>query len=332
MEGVWTRCPICGHRWRQQDNQPASHYSQLIERNDAASATMTRKLRDRLDTLAALLPSYGPSCRFLEIGCAEGHLGEALKALQPIIYDGIEISRDADVARRRLDTVYRQTAAYVASAPYNGILAFHVLEHIQDLRAELTEWRRLMDPRGCMVLEVPNQSGHPLVISDENSEHLHQFTQASLLCLLHRVGFEAEAITIGHFESAVYPDSIRVTARVPKSIPCRTNELANRFRERLGARFLVYGIGGDFRNYVQPLLEQLPVMELLDSAPERWGTSACPGRIVGKYDPHRHGGVPILACSIRFKSDIVATLHALGTADELIVGLDEIYDPTPSSH
>ena len=332
MEGDWTECPVCGHRWRQQDNQPASRYTQLIERNDAASATLGRKLRDRLNTLAALLPGPGTCCRFLEIGCAEGHLGEALKALQPMTYDAIEISRDADVASRRLDTVFRHTAAHVDSPPYDGIFAFHVLEHIQDPRVELTEWRRLMAPLGCMVLEVPNQSGHPLVISDENSEHLHQFTQASLLCLLHRAGFEAAAITTGHFESAVYQDSIRVVARLPKSIPTRTTELANRFRERLGEEFLVYGIGGDFRNYVQPLLEQLPVVALLDSAPGRWGTSACRGHMIGKYDPERHARLPILACSIRFKSDIVASLRALGVRDELIVGLDEIYDPTTSGH
>ena len=80
------------------------------------------------------------------------------------------------------------------------------------------------------------------------------------------------------------------------------------------------------------LLEQLPVVELLDSAPERWGTSACHGHVIGKYDPERHARLPILVCSIRFKTDIVASLRALGVRGELIVGLDEIYDPTPSSH
>lgn len=322
---AWLRCRGCGHRWRAGESAPIARYQQLIARNDTASSDFRRKLRDRLDTLEPLLPPAGTTCRVLEAGCAEGHLGEALKALRPMVYDGIEISRDAEAAATRIDTVFRQPAAEVRAPAYDMLLAFHVLEHIADPAAELAEWRRLLASGGRMVLEVPHESGHPLVVSDENPEHLHQFTLPSLLCLIQRAGFEAEAVSGGHVESAVYPDSIRVTARLRESAESRKDRLVARFKARMGNRpFLVYGIGGDFRNYVLPVLDRLSVQELLDSSAEKWGTT-CAGRTIGKYNPARHREVPILACSIRFKASILNSLREQGIPGDQIVALDEIY-------
>lgn len=312
---------------------PTAHYQQLIARNDTASPEFRRKLRDRLDTLQPLLLAPGAACRILEVGCAEGHLGEALKALRPMTYDGIEISRDAEAAATRIDSVFRTPAADVAAAPYDLILSFHVLEHIADPAAELAEWRRLLADGGRMVIEVPHAGGHPLVVSDGNVEHLHQFTWASLLCLLQGAGFDAEAMSGGHYESAVYADSIRVTARVRESDEHRLNRLVARFNDKMGNRpFLVYGIGSDFRSYVLPVLDRLPVEELLDSLPEKWGLDFA-GRAIGRYDQERHRDLPVLACSVRFKSSILATLKELGVPCELIVTLNEIYGPisTPAN-
>lgn len=305
-----------------------AHYQQLLARNDSASDALKRKLQDRLDTLLPLLPQPGQAWRVLEVGCAEGHLGEALKATRSMIYDGIEISRDADAAAMRIDTVFRHPAAEVQAEPYDLLLSFHVLEHIANPAAELIEWRRLLAPGGRMVLEVPHEGGHPLVVIDENAEHLHQFSWPSLLCLLNGAGFAVEAVSAGHYESAVYTDSIRVSARVRESVMERKDRLIARFKQRMGNKpFLVYGIGGDFQNYVLPVLDQLPVQELLDSCAEKWG-SLCAGRVIGKYDPVRHRDLPILACSVRFKSSILASLADLGVPRERIAALDEIYDPS----
>lgn len=301
------------------------HYQQLLGRNDSVSDALKRKLRDRLDTLLLLLPQPGQACRVLEVGCAEGHLGEALKATRSMVYDGIEISRDAETAAMRIDTVFRHPAAEVQAAPYDMVLSFHVLEHIADPAAELLQWHRLLANDGRVVLEVPNGSGHSLLASDENAEHLHQFTWPSLLCLLNGAGFEAETMSGGHYESAVYSDSVRVVARVRKTDACREEQLVARFKQCMGnTPFLLYGIGGDFQNYVLPVLAHLPVRELLDSSPEKWGKSIA-GYIVGKYDQERHHGLPILVCSVRFKAAILANLVDLGVPREQVRILDEVY-------
>lgn len=324
--GAWVRCHGCGHRWRLLDTAPPAHYQQMIARNDTTSDAFQRKLADRLDTLVPLLPEVDQDCRVLEIGCAEGHLGAALRVVRPMVYDGIEISRDADAAATRIDTVFRHPAAELNVPVYNMLLSFHVLEHIAEPVAELLEWRRLLAPSGRLVVEVPHEGGHPLVLSDENAEHLHQFTFASLSCLLRRAGFEAENISGGHYESAVYADSLRVTARVRESTASRTDRLVERFKQRMGGGpFLIYGIGGDFRNYVLPVLDQLPVQEILDSSADKWGTTVV-GHVIGKYDAERHRGLPVLACSVRFKASILASLGELGIPDHLIVALDKIYD------
>jgi SAM-dependent methyltransferase len=323
--GAWVRCHGCGHRWRLLDTAPAAHYQQMIARNDTTSDAFQRKLADRLDTLLPLLPETDQDCRVLEVGCAEGHLGAALKAVRPMTYDGIEISRDADAAAARIDSVFRHPAAELIVPAYNMLLSFHVLEHIAEPAAELLEWRRLLAPNGRMVVEVPHEGGHPLVLSDENAEHLHQFTFASLLCLLQRAGFEVDAVSGGHYESAVYADSLRVAARVRESTASRTDRLVARFKQRMGGGpFLIYGIGGDFRNYVLPVLDQLPVRELLDSSADKWGATVS-GHVIGRYDAQHHAGMVVLVCSVRFKSDIVASLRALDIPDALIVTLDEVY-------
>ncbi|MCX8146155.1 MAG: class I SAM-dependent methyltransferase, partial [Azovibrio sp.] len=66
--------------------------------------------------------------RVLEVGCAEGALGEAIKTRFAVTYEGIELSQDAERAQAKLDRVYRTPAALTAAPPYDLIVSFHVLE------------------------------------------------------------------------------------------------------------------------------------------------------------------------------------------------------------
>jgi SAM-dependent methyltransferase len=314
------RCATCGHRWHAADQvERTSYYENLEHRNAHLDE---RKLEERVADLLPLIPA---GARVLEVGCADGQLGARLKAKRDVYYAGIELSRDATAAAAVLDRVERRPAAEIAGDPYDFVLGFHVLEHIVDVSGELGEWRRLLGKSGVLVVEVPNQAGHPLLEHDQNAEHVHQFTALSLAALLARCGLALERLSAGHYESPVYSDSLRAVARLALEPAERRSRLLARFRARLPGPFAVQGLGGDFRNYVLPLLDELPVAALLDSDERRHGERV--GKlVVSRFDPARHAGLPVLVASPRLHAEIAASLAAAGVPPALIVGLDEIYD------
>lgn len=319
----WQRCGLCAHRWTHPaEDSGTAHYYQLQQRNNTATSTFERKISDRLQSITPLLR---PGLRVLEVGCAEGTLGSRTKELCNLFYAGIEISRDAAAAVTRLDQVFRTPTTALLAGGYELILSFHVLEHITDINTEIRAWHHCLAENGQLIVEVPNGAGHPLLNHDHNTEHLHQFSMGSLIILLTRNGFEPQSVTNGHYESAVYPDSIRVHAYKAISPADRIERLLARFRTVLPTPFLAYGIGGDFTNYVQPLLDRLPVMNLLDSSPEKWGTQIA-GHNVEPYDPSRHGTAPLLICSVRFRQEIEQYLRSKGVESSRIRTLDSIYD------
>lgn len=321
---AYTACQRCGHRWRSPAAQAGlRYYESLAQRNDLQAPWFQRKTADRATALAGLVTPQVR--RILEVGCAEGALGQAIKAAHPVVYDGVELSQDRELAHQKLDRVFSTPASQVQSAPYDLIASFHVLEHIADPGLELQAWRALLAPGGQVLIEVPHGAGHPLLTSDGNPEHLHQFTPASLTMLLASQGLICQRLSLGHYESPVYPDSIRAIARVQPSPSEQRAQLLQRFHQRIGGPFVVYGIGGDFQNYVLPLADALPIQLLADSSPALWGRQVA-GRNVEAYDLQRDGAYPLLICSIKSGAAIRQHLLSLGSLPERLIGLEEIYD------
>lgn len=318
---LYTRCSCCGHRWRLPLYNGTAHYEALKERNDAQTPWFRRKTNERL---VALLELIGPEVqRILEIGCAEGTLGALVKERVSVIYDGVEVSLDSLVAEKNLDHVFRTPSIEVQSLEYDLIVSLHVLEHIDQLGAELASWKRLLKPSGKLLIEVPNQSGHPLVSTDINPEHIHQFTPASLAVLLERSGFSCREISAGHYESPAYPDSIRVVAIPQVDDENRSSLLMDCFKKTIKGPFVVYGVGGDFHNYILPLIDLLDIKALVDSSPNKWGMDF--GRYrVSSFDPSEHGELPILICSLGFFEEIRQALLEKGVNPGGIIGLEHI--------
>ncbi|WP_426811042.1 class I SAM-dependent methyltransferase [Pseudomonas sp. WOUb67] len=318
----YTPCRLCGHRWRMPMDQ-AGYYETLVARNDLNTPWFKRKMRERVAAVSGLLKTGKE--RVLEVGCAEGELGREIKARSAVTYEGVELSQDRALAEQKLDHVFHTPTSQIEAAPYQLIVSFHVLEHIARPEQELAAWSRLLSADGRVLIEVPNQAGHPLLASDRNLEHLHQFTPASLTLLLARCGFSCDELSVGHYESPVYSDSIRVVARPQPTAEHREQLLLQRFRERTGGPFLVYGIGGDYLNYLAPLAEALDIRALLDSSDAKWG-QRLGQHVVTAYDPQAHGELPIVICSIRFAAEIRQHLLNLGIAAQRIIGLDSIYE------
>jgi len=313
------RCRTCAHVWRSAALS-ASYYAACAGRNDQCP-DLEKKYTDRLNGIAQYLR---PGLRILEIGCADGAFGARIKQYSAVDYVGIEPSPDAALAARRLDRVERTAAGEADLAPFDLLLAFHVLEHIADIAAEIGHWRSLCRPDARLIVEVPHRSGNRLLGHDRHPEHLHQFSLASLTLLLTRAGLSIVEASTGHFESAVYNDSLRVVAEFEATPEQQRTILLSRFATCLAGPFVVYGVGGDFRNYVEPLLGQLPVAALCDSAAEQQGKIIGQHR-VAPYDPAALAGLPILIASTRHAEAIQKNLLAQGVAQSAMVSLEQIY-------
>lgn len=314
-------CFQCGHRWVTRKEGGAVDYGKLCGRNIPETGAHARKMQDRM---ADIEPHLRPDMMVLEIGCAEGSLGAIVRNSFAVQYTGIELSEDAMIAARVLDRVLRSPASAITGEQFDLLLSFHVLEHIADVAGELAHWRRLLVKSGRLIVEVPNQAGHRLLDVDLNPEHLHQFSPASLSALLHHAGFEIERLESGHWESSVYSDSLRVIARASLSDTERREQLLHRFADRLPQPFAVWGVGGDFRCYVLPLLDSLPVAALLDNNVEWHGTRYRHLAVEG-YDPLRHQDLTILVSSVRHRESILKDLASRGIPLSRVVSLDDIF-------
>lgn len=312
-------CQTCAHVW-QSVRLPAGYYAACAGRNDQCP-DLEKKYADRLNGIARYLR---PGLRILEIGCADGALGARIKQHSAVDYVGIEPSPDATLAAHRLDRVERSAAGAPDLAPFDLLLAFHVLEHIADIAAEIGHWRSLCQPDAYLIIEVPHRSGNRLLSHDRHPEHLHQFSLASLTLLLFRAGLSIIEASTGHFESAVYNDSLRVVARLETTPEQRLTELLSRFATLLNGPFVIYGVGGDFCNYLKPLLAQLPVIAICDSASEQQGKIFGRHRVAA-YDPAALAGLPILIASTRHAEEIQKNLLAQGVSPSSMFRLEQIY-------
>ncbi|MDQ7073215.1 MAG: class I SAM-dependent methyltransferase [Gammaproteobacteria bacterium] len=188
-----------------------------------------------------------------------------------INYTGVELSDDALAAERVLDRVSREPNVFFGEQQFDLIICFHVLEHIVDPLVELDNWKRMLTLDGRVVVEVPNESGHPYIVFDRNPEHIHHFCVSSIASLMRRANFNISNILTGCFESPSYLDSIRLVAKKSLGVEEQNQLLLQQLQAVIVQRFDIYGIGGDFGNYILPLLPELAVDTLYDSQQHKHG-------------------------------------------------------------
>lgn len=314
-------CEHCGHQWTLANSELSlQHYTELSGRNSMPAEYLNKKLDERV---AFLLPLLKKGSRILEVGCAEGDLGKILKQKIDIHYTGIELSNDALAAEKVLDKVIREPNVFLGEHKFDLIISFHVLEHIVEPWNNVVNWKRMLSTDGYVVVEVPNQSGHPFIGFDNNPEHIHQFSVASLATLFQRAAFNVKSVETGYFESPTYCDSIRMVAVKSLTKNEQEKRLLARILTIMKGEFCIYGLGGDFSNYLYPLLAQLPVSDLYDGDNKRRGSDI--GQYhVKSFDEASYTGQSILISSIRFQNEIKETLCETGVPENKIFYLSDV--------
>ncbi len=150
--------------------------------------------------------------RILDVGCAGGRLGAALKQGRPdrTVF-GIERQPEAAaLAARCLDQVFTLDIAQqdppLESRSLDCLLFGDVLEHLIDPESVLRRFRRFLVPGGVVLASIPNIQHHTILaalLSGDfqyvpagllDATHLRFFTGSTMLKLFLDAGYEAECI------------------------------------------------------------------------------------------------------------------------------------------
>lgn len=159
-------------------------------------------LRDEAQSRYTLLEQLSPGKNLLEIGCGTGEFLEVAK-LNGHIVTGVEISGAAvkNIKSRRPDINIKHCYLHEAGfrpESFDVIVAFHLLEHIEDLRTFLSHIKFLLKPGGLFYVRVPNlDSWYRKILGKSwwgfSIEHITHFTSRGLRTL-----FEGESFDVSY--------------------------------------------------------------------------------------------------------------------------------------
>jgi 2-polyprenyl-3-methyl-5-hydroxy-6-metoxy-1,4-benzoquinol methylase len=181
-----------------------------VEETAELRATRAQAYESLREEVAAMVPPGAR--RVLDLGCASGALGAALRARQGAEVVGVE--RDpayAAAAARRLDRVVEADIEELAARDdlegelgrCDCLVAADVLEHLRDPWGALGAFAALLEPGGRAVVSLPNVRFWPTLWSVWvrgrwprraqgvcDRDHLRWFTLADALVLLRGAGLE----------------------------------------------------------------------------------------------------------------------------------------------
>lgn len=149
--------------------------------------------------------------RVLDVGCAGGALGAALKAAGAAFVAGVERQPEAAVvARSRLDALVEgdllTSVLPFEPASFDYVVFADVLEHLPDPEAALRRYLPLLAADGRVVVSVPNMRFYLVLLrlaldrwaytdsGIRDRTHLRIFTRRSLIALLATCGLSLERL------------------------------------------------------------------------------------------------------------------------------------------
>jgi SAM-dependent methyltransferase len=96
--------------------------------------------------------------RVLDLGCATGTTGAALKARQPAAVVGVELDPvyAAEAATRLDEVIAGDVETAQPRGSFDALIAADVLEHLKDPWAALRRYAELLEPGGTAVVSLPN--------------------------------------------------------------------------------------------------------------------------------------------------------------------------------
>jgi 2-polyprenyl-3-methyl-5-hydroxy-6-metoxy-1,4-benzoquinol methylase len=145
-------------------------------------------------------PVFTPGCRVLEVGCGLGLVGARLQGLGAQVWAVEPDPEQAAYAREHHGlTVFcgRFEEAALETAPFDLILASHVIEHFPEPLAFLRQARTCAHPETRLFLETPNIMAPKVSFRRMFSPaHNFYFAPQTLRWLLTKAGWQEERLRV----------------------------------------------------------------------------------------------------------------------------------------
>ena len=141
-----------------------------------------------------------PGDQILEVGCGSGALLSRLIAHGSGHVVGVDWLRTSlDLARQRSSRA-RLLQGDACALPFSEerfdkVIAQHLIEHFEDPKQVLTEWRRVLKPHGVLVIVTPNIA-YPRQEWFDDPTHRHMFSALDLQCQLDGAGYAVKETRI----------------------------------------------------------------------------------------------------------------------------------------
>jgi ubiquinone/menaquinone biosynthesis C-methylase UbiE len=160
----------------------------------------------------ALVAGWIKGFKVLDAACGEGY-GSNFLAAQAAEVTGIDVSSEAIAhARSRYSAPNLEfleadcCKTSFADGSFDCIISFETLEHLHDQQGLLTEFRRLLKPKGFLVISTPDKAIYSDKMGNENSFHVSELYKPEFEALL--AGFFPAVQLLGQklgFHSMVWP-------------------------------------------------------------------------------------------------------------------------------
>jgi len=179
--------------------------------------------RRREEVVLGRVREYVPGGRFLDVGCGDGFMVEAMAAAGYEAY-GLDISEGAVAYAHSLGrTTVRKGTIQDAPFPpahFDVLLLMSYLEHEHFPTAAVTRARDLLRPGGCLFVKVPHYGCWNRRLMGRGwsgyffPQHLYYFTPRTIGALFRKCGLEV--LRNGFWDHVPLSDVLWATARRPE--------------------------------------------------------------------------------------------------------------------
>jgi SAM-dependent methyltransferase len=171
--------------------------------------------------LARIAPLLSPGTRLFEVGSG---FGAFLEAAAESGLKGLQAS-EPDIAHRSrllggIDVTFHDRLSALPTGSVDVVVAFHVLEHLQDPLAFMAELLAALKPGGHAFIEVPDLMNGLLSTDHVHPAHLTYFTRETLTRLAQAAGLRV-LFCGGHPEGGLLADNLWLELERPVNPPER---------------------------------------------------------------------------------------------------------------
>jgi 2-polyprenyl-3-methyl-5-hydroxy-6-metoxy-1,4-benzoquinol methylase len=256
-EGPLLRCRACGQLMSQ---VTATRYWETMAQFDRADynllqgrelARRNQVARRRLRRIAALLGQAPAGTRLLDVGCSRGHF-VAAAAAAGFAAEGVEPAPQIAAAARAAGLMVHTgllEAQRFAAASFDAVTLFEVIEHLKDPRVLLAECRRILKPRGVLVLSTGNSASWTVAAMGARWDYFHLAQDGGHVSFFNPVSIERLAVACGFGLERM--ESSRVRFHEKTDVPPWRYALGKAAAELLSLPARLLGKGHDLIAYLR---------------------------------------------------------------------------------